>query len=443
MTTIASYCGKAIAFTKGSPEHIMEMCLMTNEYRHTVENLIVSAQEKAMRVIAFAHKQVDESTDYSIPVNHREMESMMVFDGFVAISDPLRKEVYDAVGACKKAGISLKILTGDNIVTAKSIANELEILNGMEAVEAKDIESLTDEKLLTRLHKICVIARSTPAIKLRIVRLLKSQGNVVAVTGDGINDAPALKNADVGIAMGITGTEVSKEASEIVLLDDSFATIVKAIEWGRNIYENFKRFISFQLTVNVASVIVVFFSVLMGLDAPFTALELLVINIIMDGPPALTLGLEPNYDDLMNRRPTGRNENIISKSMLVRIFTTGILVSMIFLVQYKVNFLAISQKELSTSLFAMFVLFQLFNAFNCRELHSQSIFKHLLKNKIMLIVIAITFILLILIVQFGGPIFNTIPLSITTWLKIIGLSFSVIVISEISKTIWRLTEKRK
>ena len=273
-------------------------------------------------------------------------------------------------------------------------ALELDLLaDGCVALEAKEVEEMSDRQLQKMLPKISVIARSTPTVKMRVVKLLKARGDVVAVTGDGINDAPALKNADVGIAMGISGTEVSKEASDIVLLDDSFATIVKAVEWGRNIYENFKRFISFQLTVNIASVICVFVSVLMGLPAPFTALQLLWINIIMDGPPALTLGLEPGYSDLMRRRPTNRSENIISKGMLVRITATGVYMSVVFLLQYKLNFLGAARGEMATVLFTLFVLFQLFNAFNCRELHSESIFCHLFKNKLMLLVVGCTFVL--------------------------------------------------
>ena len=243
--------------------------------------------------------------------------------------------------------------------------------------------------------------------------------------------------------MGISGTEVSKDASDIVLVDDSFATIVKAVEWGRNIYENFKRFISFQLTVNIASVICVFVSVLMGLDAPFTALQLLWINIIMDGPPALTLGLEPNYSDLMSRKPTDRSENIISKEMFIKIFSTGIFMSIVFLCQYRLNFLGAQQNEMKTVLFTLFVLFQLFNAFNCRELHDQTIFKHLFKNKLMLGVVGCTFVLQILIIQFAGAFFGTVPLAIDMWLKIFALALSVVALSEVVKAVIRIVQKVK
>lgn len=395
-----------------------------------------------MRVIAFAHKDLPVLKDYEEATAHQQMESGMLFDGFVAISDPLRSEVYEAVRSCRNAGISLKILTGDNIVTVTAIANELHLLeNGNYAIEAGEIADMNDSELLRRLPSISVIARSTPATKMRIVNLLKTQGNIVAVTGDGINDAPALKNADVGIAMGISGTEVSKEASDIVLLDDSFATIVKAVEWGRNIYENFKRFISFQLTVNLASVIVVFVSILFGLKAPFTALQLLWINIIMDGPPALTLGLEPNYADLMKRKPTSRNESIISKAMLTKIAVTGIYMSAIFLCQYMFNFLQVPDSQMATTLFTLFVLFQLFHSFNCRELHYESIFTHLLNNKLMLLVAGCTFILQILIIQFAGAFFGTVPLELELWLKLFGVASSVIILSELIKLIHRTAKK--
>ena len=438
MTTISKVDGKIISYVKGSPESVFTMCGLSGAEIAGIEAHITQAQENAMRVLAFAHKELPSMRDFEEEAEHATMESNMVFDGFVAISDPLRADVYEAVKSCRAAGVDLKILTGDNIVTATAIAKELHILdNGNVAVEAREIAGLSDEELAARLPSISVIARSTPSIKMRVVKLLKAEGNVVAVTGDGINDAPALKNADVGIAMGISGTEVSKEASDIVLLDDSFSTIVKAVEWGRNIYENFKRFISFQLTVNLSSVIVVFTSILLGLKAPFTALQLLWINIIMDGPPALTLGLEPNYDDLMSRPPTKRGESIVSKAMLGRIAITGVYMSAVFLCQYIFNFLGATSAQMPTVLFTLFALFQLFNAFNCRELHSTSIFKNLLKNKLMLGVVGCTFLLQILIIQFAGAFFGTIPLDLGMWLKLFGVAASVIVLSELVKLVWR------
>lgn len=256
---------------------------MNREEREKAEQEIEAFQEKACRVIGFAHWVFSEKdmrkTDGKgkwLEENRRVIEPELIFDGFAAISDPLRGEVYEAVQKCRDAGIRLKMLTGDNIITARAIAGELHMLeNGSRAVEAREIEKMTEEELERELPSISVIARSTPGIKMRVVNALKAAGNVVAVMGDGINDAPAIKNADVGIAMGISGTEVSKQASDIVLLDDSFSTIIKAVQWGRGIYENFQRFIQLRLTVNLSSVIVVLASILAGFEAPFSALELL------------------------------------------------------------------------------------------------------------------------------------------------------------------------
>jgi Ca2+-transporting ATPase len=341
--------------------------------------------------------------------------------------------------------VDIKILTGDNIVTAAAIAKELGVLDKEHiAVEAREIEPLSDNELSAMLSKIRVIARSTPTIKMRVVNLLKAAGNVVAVTGDGINDAPALKNADVGIAMGISGTEVSKEASDIVLLDDSFATIVKAVRWGRGIYENFKRFISFQLTVNVSAMVVVLTSILLGFKAPFTALELLWINIIMDGPPALTLGLEPIHGDLMKRPPVKRSENILSKPLLARIGFTGLYISAVFLYQHIFNFLNVTDEKSSTVLFTMFALFKLFNAFNCRQLSKDRIVVNFFKNHLMIAVTGCTFVIQILIIQYAGAFFGTIPLPFTLWLKLFAVTFSVVVVSEIVKLLLKcLTPRRQ
>ncbi len=440
MTTIVGETEGYVAYTKGSLEKVLRSCGLSPAALGEMQAQIEAYQRKACRVIAFAHRVFDACPGF----DKEAVESGMCFDGFCAISDPLRVDVFEAVQHCKGAGVELKMLTGDNIVTATAIANELRLLDdGHLAVEARELEHLSDAELGAKLPQIRVIARSTPGVKMRVVKLLRSMGNVVAVTGDGINDAPALKNADVGIAMGISGTEVSKEASDIVLLNDSFSTIVRAIAWGRGIYENFKRFISFQLTVNVASVIVVLSSILLGFKAPFTALQLLWINIIMDGPPALTLGLEPAHGDLMQSAPVGRDENILSKSMLIRIGVTGLYISAVFLLQYTLNFLGATDAQMPTVLFALFALLQLFNAFNCRELNGRSIFRNLLSNRLMLGVISVTFILQVLIIQFAGAFFGTIALPVHMWLKLFGMAGSVVVLSELIKLIGRTARQPK
>lgn len=434
MTTIVREGSEFTAYTKGSPEKVFCSCNLPRGEREAIEEEIAQYQRRACRIIAFAHRTFSECPAF----DEEAVESGMTYDGYAAISDPLRADVYEAVERCRLAGVNLKILTGDNIVTATAIANELRLLDDDHiAVEARELEALSDDELRKRLEEIYVIARSTPTVKMRVVKLLKAAGNVVAVTGDGINDAPALKNADVGIAMGISGTEVSKEASDIVLLDDSFSTIVKAIQWGRGIYENFKRFISFQLTVNVSSVIVVLSSILLGLKAPFTALQLLWINIIMDGPPALTLGLEPARGDLMEQAPTKRGENILSQLMLARIGVTGLYISAVFLLQYTRNFLNADDEQMPTVLFTLFALFQLFNAFNCRELNGESIFTNLLKNRLMLLTISITFALQIFIIQFAGAFFGTVPLPLPIWGGLFCTSVSIILLPETAKLLRR------
>lgn len=438
MTTVAKVENETIVFTKGSPEKIMAMCSISDNEKKGIEEAIEKFQNEAKRVIAFAHKVVSDNVE-----NIREkLESNMIYDGFVAISDPVRKEVYDAVEQCRSAGINIKMLTGDNIVTATAIARELKILNENSIVlEAKDIDAMDDSTLKQNLSKISVIARSTPTVKMRVVNAIKEMGNVVAVTGDGINDAPAIKNADVGVAMGITGTEVSKEASDIVLLDDSFATIVKAVQWGRGIYDNFQRFIQFQLTVNLASVVVVLISTLTGFKSPFSAIQLLWINIIMDGPPAIALGLEPIRDNLMKRMPTKRNASIVTKKMIFKIVFSATVMIILFMLQSKMNILKVAEAEQSTVLFAMFVMFQIFNSFNSRELGFDSVFKYFFNNKLMLLSMGITFVLQILATQYAGGFFNTVPLSLNTWLKIVGVSFIVILAAEIFKIFARMVKR--
>lgn len=440
MTSIVGKEEEAYVYTKGSPEKIISMCKINEEEKRDIEEEIKKYQKKAYRVIAFAHKALSNINDFQW--SRELVESEMIFDGFVAISDPLREDVFVSINKCLSSGIDVKILTGDNLITARAISKELDLLNNNHiAVEAKEIEKLSDDKLEKLLPKIRVIARSTPSIKMRVVKTLKGLGNIVAVTGDGINDAPAIKSADVGIAMGISGTEVSKEASDIVLLNDSFSTIIKAVQWGRGIYENFQRFIQFQLTVNLSSVVVVLFTILLGFKAPFTALQLLWINLIMDGPPALTLGLEPIREDLMGREPTKRNANIVTKGMLRRIVINGVFISLVFLGQHIFNFMGATKEQMPTVLFTLFVVFQLFNAFNSRELTNTSIFKNIANNKVMLIVFIVTFTLQVVITQFGAVFFNTIALPISMWIKIILVGFLVILISEISKLIQRRLSK--
>jgi Ca2+-transporting ATPase len=418
MTTVM----RNITYIKGSPEKIIALC---NDDRFCEE--ILAYQKKACRIIGFAHATPD--------VDGQRFR----MDGFAAITDPVRAEVFGAVSDCRSAGITLKMLTGDNIITATAIGEELGLLqpDGI-ATEACELEHLSDNELGEMLPRIRIIARSTPAVKMRVVKLLKAQGHVVAVTGDGINDAPAIKNADAGIAMGITGTEVSKEAADIVLLDDSFATITKAVMWGRGIYENFQRFIVFQLTVNLSSVLVVLVSIILGFwgltaGAPFTALQLLWINLIMDGPPALALGLEPITEkgDLMKRAPAKRSAPILSRCMVARIVVISAFVVAVFMSQSLFNWLGAAEEHRATVLFSLFATFKLFNVLNCRELGRTSMFRRFGANKLVLSAVGIAFAAQILIVQLGGAFFRTVPLPVEMWARIIAVAATVIAVSEL------------
>jgi Ca2+-transporting ATPase len=431
MTTVFDEGGRLTAYSKGAPEIVLEMCEMDSAVKRKLLKQIESFQSQAKRVIGLAHGAV-KRVDFEKERN--KIESGLSFDGFAVISDPIRTEVYAAVNECRAAGVKIMMLTGDNIVTARAIAKELGIITDeSEVFHAGQIEKMSDDELERNVAHIRIVARSTPMTKLRIVKTLKKLGEVVAVTGDGINDAPAIKQADVGISMGITGTEVSKEASDIVLLDDSFSTIVKSVQWGRGIYENFQRFIMFQLTVNLSAVLVTVVCIIMGMEAPFNALQLLWINLIMDGPPALTLGLEPMRGDLMKRKPVERGASLVTRRMFIRIAVNGLYIALMLILQAKTTFLGISGEREKTALFTLFVVFQLFNAFNARELGNDSAFATLLKNKPMLIVMLITFGLQLLITQVGTVVFNTVPLGLFDWLKILATGLSLVVFNELYK----------
>jgi len=419
---------------KGAPEVVVKMCNLTSAQISKILSDIGKEQEKARRVLCFAH--CDYESD-----NKTEK---YVYDGYVSIADPIRKEVYDAVNDCKKAGIKIKMLTGDNSITAYAIAKELGVANSKTQVTtASDIEKLDDETLKRLLESVTVIARSTPIIKLRVVRLLKSMGEVVAVTGDGINDAPAIRHADVGVAMGISGSEITKEAADAVLLDDSFATVVKAVAFGRNVYRNLQRFIIFQLTVNVSALLFITACAVLGVPAPFNTYQLLWINVIMDGPPALTLGLEKAGKSLMSEKPVKRNESIISKKMLFRILVGGIFIGVIMILQYLYNFLKIPMTEQNSAVFTLFILFQLFNAFNCRELGSKSIFKSIGKNKIMLSTFIAVFIVHVLIVQVFAVSVGLSAMCASSWIKTILTAFTVVMLFETTKLVYRLIRNTK
>ena len=433
-------------YTKGSPEKVLNICNrilyngtiipMTQEHKKVIEEKIVKLENQARRVLAFAYNDFEAEPHWEDIYN---VEKDLIFLGFIGIEDPLRSDVKEAINHCRQAGITVKMLTGDNINTARAIAKQLDILTDDSLVlEVTDIDAMSDQELKSKLDKIVVIARSNPTAKMRVVKLLKEKNYSVLVTGDGINDAPALKSADVGVAMGIAGTEVSKEASDIVLLDDSFSTIVNAIKWGRGIYENFQRFITFQLTVNVVAFTTVILAELGGYPMPFTALQLLWVNIIMDGPPALTLGLEPPREHLLTKQPIRRDASIVTKDMLFKIVANGLFIVFALLFLMDTPVLGGTAAQQSTIVFTSFVVFQLWNAFNSREFGAASILPNILRNKTMVGVVFLTFLIQIAVTQFGGSVFKTVPLELDLWIKIIFFTFSVVIFSEAVKLLMRV-----
>lgn len=455
MTSTIVKDNQGVILCKGAPEVLLKECMymqkgskvvpMTNSLRENMIAEIKKLQTKSMRTLGFAYKEVSRAyieAAFTSDISLDRGESL-VFGGFVGIIDPLREGVKESINIAKNAGVSVKMLTGDNINTAKAIGEEIGLLkNGKKAVEATYIDALTDEDLMNEINDISIVARSKPDTKMRIVQALQKNGEVVAVTGDGINDAPALNKADVGIAMGISGTEVSKNAADIILTDDSFSTIVDGIKWGRGIYENFQRFIQFQLTVNIVAFAIAVISQLMGKEMPFTTIQLLWVNIIMDGPPALALGLEPVRDYVLNRKPINRKSGIIARSMAVNIFINAFLIIAIVYGQYLFNILKATPTEQPTVVFSLFAFCALFNALNCREFGLNSTIPNFFKNKLALQVILITSIAQILFTQVFKGFFNSVSLSHIMWFKIVILASTVLLLNEIVKFVLRATKEQ-
>jgi Ca2+-transporting ATPase len=452
MSTVIEQEEGSTVLTKGAPEIILDLCKyehincieveLDEPRRREILVEIEKLQKKSMRVLGFAYGNLSE--EVAIASEQGTLENDLVFTGFVGIRDPLRLDVKEAIETARKAGVDTKMLTGDNINTAIAIGEDLGLLEGsFRAVEATYIDTLSEEELKHEITTISIVARSKPDTKMRIVEALQKNGEVVAVTGDGINDAPALTKADVGIAMGIAGTEVSKNAADIILTDDSFGTIVKGIKWGRGIYENFQRFIQFQITVNIIAFLTAILSVVFDFQMPFTTIQLLWVNIIMDGPPALSLGLEPVRDAVLKRKPTNRNDSIITKQMFKSMVLNALYITSVIMIQMKFDILGAGfpkdgitePNEMQTVLFALFAFSALFNAFNCREFGTDSIFKNLTKNTIFLKIITATAATQIFVTEVFAKFFNAVPLTITMWLKIIILASLVIVVNEIVKLI--------
>jgi Ca2+-transporting ATPase len=467
MISVAEVDGKLIGFMKGAPEIILERCThqldasgsvvpLTGADRDVLSAQLRDAARRAMRTLAFAHRELPPDMprdEDSLHSRREEFEHGLIYAGFVAIRDPLRPDVPDAIARCREAGIEVKMITGDNIETARAIGSEIGLLDAPDALAmtSDEFNKLSDDEIKERLPRMRILARARPLDKFRMVRLLQDQGHVVAVTGDGTNDAPALKKADVGLAMGIAGTEVAKEASKIVLLDDSFSTIIKAVHWGRSLYENIQRFIQFQLTINVSALAIAFLGPFFGVKPPFTVLQLLWINVITDTFAAIALCSEPPREGLMRQRPKRRDESIVTPAMQMTILTTAgfFVVAMLgLLLAMKAGWLGegsapseefapLTVRQVSL-FFTVYVLFQVWNAFNCRSLTPDvSGIRGVWRNGAFLGIMAAIVVGQLLIIMLGGRIFAVEPLGALDLLAIGAATSAVLVFAELARPIRR------
>jgi P-type Ca2+ transporter type 2C len=427
---------------KGAPDVLLSRAALDETTRTglTAENEALA--NEAMRVLALACREIpaadfDPSGDLLFWVNELNLHAL------VGIIDPPRPEARDAISTCNAAGIQVKMITGDHRVTAAAIARELG-LSG-ETHEGRELDGLNPDEIAALVEKSAVFARVAPEHKMRIVEALQAQGQIVAMTGDGVNDAPALKKADIGVAMGITGTEVTKEAATMVLTDDNFASIVRAVEEGRTIYDNIVKFVRFQLSTNIGAILTVLGAPLLGMPTPFTAIQILWVNIVMDGPPAMTLGVEPARPGIMRSNPRPPNVSILTLDRLWRLGLYGLTMSVGTLAAYAWG----EQEGLGggaghayavTLAFTTFVLFQFFNAFNARAEHGSAFNRQFLSNGKLWLALLSVVVLQVIVVHWGPAqaVFDTVDLSPGDWALATGVASSVLLLDEARKALRRL-----
>ncbi|MBS5911669.1 calcium-translocating P-type ATPase, SERCA-type [Paenibacillus macerans] len=429
MSVIVSHQGGKMALVKGAPDMLLERCSyilwegkvvpFTGTFRQKVQAANEKMARGALRVLGMAYRELrpHEGAD-----DEDGAESQLIFVGLTGMIDPPRREARDAINVCRKAGIKTVMITGDHGLTAEAIASELGILpRGGSAMSGQQLEGLSDEELDRQVENIYVYSRVSPEHKLRIVKALQRRGHVVAMTGDGVNDAPAIKAADIGIAMGMTGTDVSKEASSLILSDDNFTSIVAAIEEGRNIYENIRKFIRYLLASNVGEILTMFFAMLAGLPLPLLPIQILWVNLVTDGLPAMALGVDQPEKDLMEHKPRGANENIFARRLGWKIISRGVLIGVCTLgafwltLQYAPDDPGQLAKAQSVA-FATLVMAQLIHVFDCRS--SRSIFhRNILQNKYLVFAVLSSIILMlgVMYIEPLQPIFKTVPLGTREW----------------------------
>ncbi|XWS53902.1 hypothetical protein CRYUN_Cryun10bG0040200 [Craigia yunnanensis] len=404
---------------KGAAEMILAMCSryydasgiakdLNDSKRMNFEKIIQGMAASSLRCIAFAHKQIPKEEYENLKEQKKLKEDSLTLLGLVGIKDPCRAGVKKAVEDCQYAGVNIKMITGDNVFTARAIATECGILRPGEdmssgvVVEGEEFRNYTLQERMEKVDKIQVMARSSPFDKLLMVQCLKQKGHVVAVTGDGTNDAPALKEADIGLSMGIQGTEVAKQSSDIVILDDNFASVATVLRWGRCVYSNIQKFIQFQLTVNVAALCINFVAAVSAGEVPLTAVQLLWVNLIMDTLGALALATERPTKELMEKPPVGRTEPLITNIMWRNLLAQALYqITVLLTLQFNgESIFGVTEKVNDTLIFNIFVLCQVFNEFNARKLEKKNVFEGIHKNKLFMGIIATTVLLQVVMVEF-------------------------------------------
>lgn len=449
MTTIHKINGKYLAITKGAPDVLIKKCThinqetsidnfrqsdLSNSQTQTIQNENLKMAQKALRVLGVAYKYLE---NLPAKLDQEVIENNMTFVGLIGMIDPPSPGVKEAINTCRKAGIKTVMITGDHIATAKSIAKELNILkNGEKAITGQELDQMTDETLKDEIKNASVFARVSPEHKVRIVKAWQKTGAVVAMTGDGVNDSPALKNADIGIAMGKTGTDVAKNASDMILADDNFITIVEAVKQGRNIYDNIKKAIHFLLATNIGEIVTIFMGLVLGFRSPLLAIQLLWVNLVTDSLPAIALGLEPAEKDIMNRKPVNSRKGLFADGLWSKIITEGILIGALTLVAFSIGNKWYGLEVGRTMAFVAIGVLELVHSFNIKS--DKSIFKvGILENKFLLgsFILGVFVQIIVVIIPMLANIFKLVPLNFIQWGITLLISIIPIPVIELQKKI--------
>ena len=441
MSTVNEMDGERVMITKGAVDVLLNrmayiqkgdgVCPITDADKAAIEAQNQEFSRGGLRVLAFAYKKMEDERDLCL-----EDENDLIFLGLISMMDPPRVESADAVAECIRAGIKPIMITGDHKVTAAAIAKRVGILKDeSEACEGAEIDNLSDEELKDFVEHVSVYARVSPEHKIRIVRAWQEKGNIVSMTGDGVNDAPALKQADIGVAMGITGSEVSKDAASMVLTDDNFATIIKAVENGRNVYKNIKGSIQFLLSGNFGAILAVLYASIAGLPVPFAPVHLLFINLLTDSLPAIALGLEPHTKDVMNEKPRPMNESILTKDFLIKIATEGLSIGVTTMIAFLIGFKGGDAVLASTMAFGTLCTARLVHGFNCKS-DRPVLFKKKMWNNIYLIgafLLGLVLITSVLMIPALHSVFKVSTLTIQQLLIVYGLAAANLPIIQLLK----------